>query len=133
MLNISKDYKTLQRQVNYDLFNLHKWLTANKISLNEGKTELIFFRKSGPPPVLNIKLHGKRLRPSKFVKYLGIYVDEFLSGETHCEELVKKLNRGNGMLAKARHFVQILKTFITLFLLPILCTVPKYGHQNLFP
>ena len=105
LLNISKDYKTLQRQVNYDLFNLHKWLTANKISLNEGKTELIFFRKSGPAPVLNIKLHGKRLRPSKFVKYLGIYVDEFLSGETHCEELVKKLNRGNGMLAKARHFV----------------------------
>ena len=37
LLNISKDYKTLKKQVNYDLFNLHKWLTANKISLNEGK------------------------------------------------------------------------------------------------
>ena len=34
LLNISKDYKTLQRQVNFDLFSLHKWLTANKISLN---------------------------------------------------------------------------------------------------
>ena len=105
LLNISKDYKSLQRQVNYDLFNLHKWLTANKISLNEGKTELIFFRKNGPAPALNIKLHGKKLYPSKFVKYLGILVDEFLSGEAHCIELLKKLNRGNGMLAKARHFV----------------------------
>ena len=73
ILHISKDYKSLQRKVNYDLFSLHKWLTANKISLNEGKTELIYFRKNGPVPTLNIKLHGKTLTPSKFVKYLGKY------------------------------------------------------------
>ena len=54
---------------------------------------------------MNIKLHGKTLTPSKFVKYLGVYLDEFLSGNTHCSELSKKLNRANGMLAKARHYV----------------------------
>jgi hypothetical protein len=105
LLHISKDYKTLQRKVNYDLFSLHKWLTANKISLNEAKTELIYFRKSGIAPTLNIKLHGKTLIPTKVVKYLGIFLDEFLSGEAQCSELVKKLNRANGMLAKARHYV----------------------------
>ena len=105
LLNISKDYKTLQRKVNYDLFSLHKWLTANKISLNNGKTELIYFRKSGNAPNLKITLHGKTLIPTKVVKYLGIYLDEFLSGEAHCSELTKKLNRANGMLAKARHYV----------------------------
>ena len=105
LLHISNDYKTLQRKVNFDLFSLHKWLTANKISLNEAKTELIYFRKSGLAPNLNIKLHGKTLIPTKVVKYLGIYLDEFLSGEAHCSELIKKLNRANGMLAKARHFV----------------------------
>ena len=105
LLHISKDYKTLQRKINYDLFSLHKWLTANKISLNEGKTELIYFRKSGIAPTLNIKLHGKTLTPTKIVKYLGIYLDEFLSGEAQCTELIKKLNRANGMLAKARHYV----------------------------
>ena len=105
LLNISKDYLSLQRKVNYDLFSLHKWLTANKISLNDGKTELIYFRKGGLAPNLRIKLHGKVLVPTKIVKYLGVYLDEFLSGEAHCQELVKKLNRGNGMLAKARHYV----------------------------
>ena len=105
LLHISNDYKSLQSKVNYDLFSLHKWLTANKISLNDGKTELIYFRKRGPPPNLRIKLHGKVLIPTKTVKYLGVYLDEFLSGEAHCQELVKKLNRGNGMLAKARHYV----------------------------
>ena len=56
LLQISKDYKTLQRKVNYDLFSLHKWLTANKISLNEGKTELIYFRLRGKAPNLKMKL-----------------------------------------------------------------------------
>ena len=105
LLNISKDYKTLQRRVNYDLFSLHKWLTANKISLNEGKTELIYFRLRGKAPNLKIKLHGKVLVPTKIVKYLGVFLDEFLSGEAHCHELKIKLNRANGMLAKARHYV----------------------------
>ena len=105
LLNTSKDYKTLQRRVNYDLFSLHKWLTANKISLNDGKTELIYFRKKGKVPNLKIKLHGKPLVPTKVVKYLGVYLDEFLSGEAHSQELTKKLSRANGMLAKARHFV----------------------------
>ena len=105
LLHISKDYKTLQKRVNYDLFSLHKWLTANKISLNETKTELIYFRKNGVPPTLKIKLHGKTLVPTKVVKYLGIYLDEFLSGEAQCSELMKKLNRANGMLAKVRHYV----------------------------
>ena len=73
--------------------------------MNEGKTELVFFRKNGPAPLVKIKLHGKIITPSKVVKYLGVYIDEFLSGEYHCQELVKKLNRANGMLAKARHYV----------------------------
>ena len=77
--------------MNFDLFSLHKWLTANKISLNEGKTELVFFRKNGPTPLVKIKLHGKTITPSKVVKYLGVYIDEFLSGEYHCQELVKKI------------------------------------------
>ena len=82
LLHISKDYKSLQRKVNYDLFSLHKWLTANKISLNDGKTESIHFRKSSIAPTLNIKLHGKNLTPLKYVKYLGIYLDDLLSGNT---------------------------------------------------
>ena len=37
--------------------------------------------------------------------YLCVYLDKNLSGESHCQELVKKLNIANGMLVKARHFV----------------------------
>ena len=109
LLNISPNYKTLQKELNEDLRSLVQWLTANKISLNNDKTEIIYFHKANNdiPSDIKIKLNGKKLYPSKKIKYLGVYLDETLSGDSHCEELVKKLNRANGMLAKARHFVPL--------------------------
>ena len=72
MLNISDDYKTLQNNVNCDLISLHEWLLANKISLNKGKTELIYFHKarSKVPNDLKIKMNWKRLGHSNKIKYL---------------------------------------------------------------
>ena len=109
LLNVSDDYKTLQNNVNRDLISLHEWLLANKISLNKGKTELIYFHKcrSKVPNDLKIKMNGKRLFHSNRIKYLGIYMDETLMGNEHCEEVVKKLSRANGILAKARHYVPL--------------------------
>ena len=105
LLNISDDYKTLQSNINCDLKSLQEWLLANKLSLNKDKTELIFFHKarSKVPVDIKIKMNGWRLRHSNRIKYLGIYIDETLSGNEHCEELVKKLSRANGIIAKARH------------------------------
>ena len=110
-------------------------LTANQISLNNDKTELIYFHKAMNviPSVNKIKLNGKRLLPSKTNKYLGVYLDENLSGESHCEELIMKLNRANGMLANARQFVPCneLKNLSCNFLIsPYVCMVAKFGHKS---
>ena len=85
---------------------MHKWLLANKISLNCDKTELIFFHKPRTklPKKVKIKLNGTILKHTHAIKYLGVHLDETLSGNTHCIELSKKLSRANGILAKARHY-----------------------------
>ena len=59
-------------------------------------------------------MNGKLLHPSDHIKYLGIY----LCGKKHCEELLQKLNRANGMLPKSKHYVspKILKEiYFTIF------------------
>ena len=56
---------------------------------------------------MKIKMNGHRIYPSKYIKYLGIYVDETLNGSYHCKILSKKLKRANGMLCKARHYIPI--------------------------
>ena len=63
-------------------------------------------------------MNGKLLHPSDHIKYLRIYLDETLSAKKHCEELLQKLNRANGILSKSRHYVspKILKEiYYTIF------------------
>ena len=63
-------------------FNLSNWHKANKISLNSSKAELIIFRH--PNKViyycnLKIKIDGKRVAPSKYLKYLRIFIHSQLT------------------------------------------------------
>ena len=107
LLHINSTYKKLQKYLNKDLKNLCSWLLANKISLNCTKTELIYFRKPNNviPNQIKIKLNGKKLIPTDNIKYLGIYLDDTLSGKAQYNELSKKLYRSNSMLAKCRDYV----------------------------
>jgi len=68
---------------------------------------LVFFRKSAlPKPVESmIKINGHRLCFSKSMKYLGILVDEHLSGNEHCLSLVPTPRRAVGIIKKTRHFL----------------------------
>ena len=100
--------RNVVRKLNVDLKVLDNWLKANKISLNSSKTELVVFRKKNTPmPNLKIKLNGVRLIPTCYVKYLGLYLDEHLSFETHITMLNVKLRRANNMLAISRHYVPL--------------------------
>ena len=107
LLNISESAKQIQKQMNIGLKCLYKWLTANKISLNSSKTELVVFQsnKSTQRFEFKIKINGKKILPSQSIKYLGVNLDDSLSGEKHCKILSGKLNRANGMLCKIRHYV----------------------------
>ena len=109
LLYINESLKTLCKKVNYDLKGISNWLNANRLSLNVNKTEFVIFRsprKSIDSIEINIKLNGKRLYPSSYIKYLGVLIDEHLSWKHHINELIIKLNRSNSLLSKIRHYVK---------------------------
>ena len=96
----------MQKLINADHKIFYNWRLANKISLNCDKTEIIFFHKPGEKiPDMEITMNGHRIFQSKHIKYLGLYLDETLNGEVHCDTLAKKLKRANGMLCKTRHYI----------------------------
>ena len=73
LLHINDSIKKLNKAVNSALRNLTNWLNANKMSLNVSKTELILFKSKMKIDFdLKLRLNGKRIYPSKSVKYLGI-------------------------------------------------------------
>ena len=102
----SKKLKTIETVINHELKQVIKWLRLNKLSLNAGKTELIFFHSSSKKIDFSkvfINFNGIRLNPVDFVKYLGMYIDKHLNWNQHIHELSKKLSQANGILSKLRY------------------------------
>ena len=77
----NKKLKTIETVMNTELKGVSTWLRLNRLSLNEGKTELIFFhsKRNVPQSEVSIKLNGKKLVPVDSVKYLGMFIDKHLS------------------------------------------------------
>ena len=121
ILYSNNDLKTIETVVNHELNLVSKWLRLNKLSLNSDKTELIFFHSKQHTlnyDEISIKLNGKKLTPVDYVKYLGVYLDKFLSWNFHILQLSKKLSRANGILSKLRHNAPIetcLQVYYSIF------------------
>ena len=134
LLHINTNLKKARTSLNIDLKSLHRWLLANKISLNESKTELIFFHKPSVsrPSNTKIKLNGTILEYNSSIKYLGVYLDETLTGNKHCSELAKKLNRANGMMAKVRHYApnEILSIYHSIFSSHLIYGIQIWGQAQ---
>ena len=102
----SKKLKSIETIVNTELKLVSKWLRLNKLSLNSDKTKLIFFhskRHTLNYDGISIKFNGKKLFPVDNIKYLGMYIDKYLSWNFHIQQLSQKLSRANGILSKLRH------------------------------
>ena len=102
----SKKPKTIETVINTELKEVTKWLRLNKLSLNAGKTELIFFHSNRHKldyDSIYIYFNGIRLSPVDFIKYLGMYIDKYLNWNQHIQELSRKLSRTNGILSKLRY------------------------------
>ena len=106
----SKKLKTIETIMNTELKFASLWLKLNKLSLNTDKTELIFFHSKQHKlnyENISIKLNGKKLEPVDKIKYLGMYIDKYLSWNFHIQQLSHKLSRANGILSKLRHHAPI--------------------------
>ena len=77
----SKQLATIETVVNHELKLVTKWLSLNKLSLNAGKTDLICFhsKQRSLNYDISIKFNGIRLIPVDYVKYLGMFIDKYLS------------------------------------------------------
>ena len=105
----SKDLFNLIKIVNKELRLVKKWLDANKLSLNIDKTNYIIFHSSSVnvPSGSDIKIGEKHIKRVKFVKLLGLLLDEHLSWKYHLSELSKKLARTCGMFFKIRNLLPL--------------------------
>ena len=99
---------SINKQVNPDLKNLWNGLKANEIFSDTGKTELVLFTspKKQIDGEFKIILNGKNYE-TDLVKYLGIQIDKNLTCKQQIDRVVIGLNKGNAMISKLRHVLDI--------------------------
>jgi hypothetical protein len=75
------------------LFEISKLFSANKLSLNLDKTNVIkFIMKNSPQYPLNIGYDDKYVEEAVNTKFLGLQIDNLLNWKNHIDQLVTKLS-----------------------------------------
>ena len=87
------------------------WATANKLPLNEKKTEVLTIcgkrLSNRSPNDIVISVNGSQLENIQCAKLLGLEIDKELTFHLHVDKLYKKLFQRIGILKKNRHCLQI--------------------------
>ena len=122
LLHVNRSLPLLQKLCEKDLNRLCTWLSANKISINADKTQFLVFRPNNCTKykdfTCRLKIQRNVIMPSKYLRYLGVLLDQDLSWKPQIDLLASKLKRTNGSLSKLRHFLPnniLLQVYFALF------------------
>ena len=101
-----------------DLHCVHKWMLANKLSLNSSKTEFLLIGSNHRLKNLinqpNIKIDQDKIKQVHYSRLLGVQIDEKLTWNKHVEDVAKKATSGVGAIRRIRDFVDR-KTLISIY------------------
>ena len=115
LLYADKNLRELEIKVNTELSKIYDWLLANKLSLNIKKSNFVIFRPT--QKILNYQVNLKvfdhrtnshiSLERKKFIKYLGVLIDENLSWSYDIAHVASKISKSIGIISRIRHFVPL--------------------------
>ena len=102
-----KDVTYIEQVLNKNLSCLCDWLIDNKLSIHLGKTESILFgtrNKLKKSSILNINYKSEKIVQKQKVKYLGITLDDNLSGKSMVHQVTTKINNKIRFLYRKQKF-----------------------------
>lgn len=105
-----KDPIVIAKVLSEELESCRQWLINNKLSLHLGKTESIIFgsmRKLNNIKKFDVTCNGETISPVKSVKYLGVTLDDSLSGESIANSIISKTGARIKFLYRQAHFLNL--------------------------
>ena len=89
--------------------NVSQWLSANKLTLNQSKTEFMLIgsrqRVSTFQDAPALTINNVPVKQVSHTKSLGTHIDENLSWNVHIDKLCKKVASGIGAIKRIRPYV----------------------------
>ena len=93
-----RNLRYLKWCVEEDMKRLITWFKANKLTLNLEKTVCVLFQKTGQRQTITLDLENVQISSVKEVKFLGIWIDEYLNWCTHVQKLILRITRNMNLL-----------------------------------
>lgn len=91
-----KDVDVIKNRLGKELESCNNWMINNKLSLHLGKTEIMFVGSKAKLKKnlddFNITCLGQEIKGVKSVKYLGVHLDQCVSGELNYIKIIKRIN-----------------------------------------
>ena len=95
LITSNKDLAEVKRELSEDMSNCFHWLTNNGLAMHKGKTEALIIsskRKRHNTHNFTITFEDQTIRPSPVVKYLGLQINNNLSGDEIAQSIISKAN-----------------------------------------
>ena len=110
------DLNKLHSTLNDELRNFDVWLKCNKLSVNLQKTNYIIFKSRQKKLNYNFTLFfgNQSLNQANLTKFLGVYVDEYLTWKHHISFICKQISKSVGIIFRSRFYLSS-KTKVTLY------------------
>ena len=108
--NINININTLFKTVNNKLIKVKEWFSANKLSLNVGKTKFSRFHKSDKKYSISsllptLKINNHDIERVKTIKFLVVLLDDNLSWKERIKYVENKLAKNIGLMYRAKPFL----------------------------
>ena len=98
-----KSIKFLKYTLEHDLNLMIDWFKANKLSINLGKTVAIKFWDT--TKLFSLHVNSMSIQMADCTKFLGVYIDQRLTWQTHVTHLLDTLNTNRHMLSLGKHLL----------------------------
>ena len=103
----NSDISVILENLNADLLNVSTWMSANKLTLNNNKTEFMVIgsnRRLGQiEKEPSICVGGVGIKNVNVAKSLGLMIDDTLSWSAQIDKITKKLTRSKHYTKIARY------------------------------
>jgi len=103
-----RDVGYIEKTLNDNFSSLCEWLVDNKLSIHIGKTESILFgtqNNLNKNSDLNIRYGQQDIEQKQNVKYLGVTLDDRLTGKSKAESVLSKINNKLRFLYRKQKFL----------------------------
>ena len=105
----SADLKSIDNCINYDLNGVYIWLSANKLTLNLTKTEVLLIasrqKLSTFSKTPSFSINDYTVKEVSSTKSLGVLIDQNLNWECQIQSISKKIASALGAIKRISHLL----------------------------